>query len=102
MSRSIPLTRSLGILLLTVGLSACGIDSSQTNNSLGSVSIGQQLMDLKAAQEEGLLSEREYKTLRKKLLRTLSRSLAKEKDDDDRGDLDDDGDDEDEDSSWLF
>lgn len=102
MSRSIPLTRSLGILLLTVGLSACGIDSSQTNNSLGSVSIGQQLMDLKAAQEEGLLSEREYKTLRKKLLRTLSRSLAKEKDDDDRGDLDDDGDEEDEDSSWLF
>ena len=102
MSRSIPLTRSLGILLLTVGLLACGIDSSQTNNSLGSVSIGQQLMDLKAAQEEGLLSEREYKTLRKKLLRALSRSLAKEKDDDDRGDLDDDGDDEDEDSSWLF
>ena len=98
---------SLCVLLLVACLSACGIDSSQTNNSLGSVSIGQQLIDLKAAQDDGLISEREYKTLRKKLLRSLSRSLEQnnddddDDDDDDRSDFDDD-DKEGDDDSWLF
>jgi len=100
--------RTLSVALLVLGLSACGIDSSYNSTNLGSVSIGQQLIDLKAAQENDLLSEKEYQMLRTKLIRTLTESLDAEdqEGDDDRKpihrDDDNDDDDDDDDDGWLF
>lgn len=89
--------------MLVLGLSACGFDSSYNNTNLGSVSIGQQLIDLKAAQEDGLLSDKEYRVLRTKLLRALSDSLdANTSDDDDHDREVTESDDDDDDDEWLF
>ena len=69
------LKRVFGVTVCAILLSACGNDSSYNNTNLGSVSIGQQLIDLRAAKNDGLLTEKEYRELRTKLLRALSNSL---------------------------
>lgn len=93
---------SIAAAVASLLLCACGVDSSYTNTNLGSVSIGQQLIDLKAAQDNGLLSEQEYRTLRVKLLRALARSLDTNTDADTDNDALDDEPEEDDDYSWLF
>jgi len=62
----------LPVLLLTVALAsaplaACGGGSSTT--AIETQTTGQQLVDLKRALDEGVISQREYETKRREILR---------------------------------
>lgn len=56
----------IALVLLTVLVAACGND--HRNIHLGDVSLGQQLIDLKAAHEAGAIDEAEYEEARSRLL----------------------------------
>ncbi|MGI9324988.1 MAG: hypothetical protein ACR2PZ_07200 [Pseudomonadales bacterium] len=57
--------------------------------SLGSVSVGQQLMDLETARSAGLLSDAEHRMIRDKLVRSIAALDFDHRDDDDDDDDDD-------------
>ena len=88
------------------GLSGCGVNNSERELNLGSVSIGQQLIDLQAAHEAGALSEDELDNARTALLEALHDTQCDPSDDTDgevtvhmeAGSDDED----DEDNGWLF
>lgn len=53
--------------ILCLSLAGCW-NGENVNVNLGSVSVGQQLMDLKAALDSGAMSEEEYQVARDKFL----------------------------------
>lgn len=55
-------------LVVASSLTACG---SEPPRPTVSVSVGQQLMDLKKAKDSGALSEREYESQKSALIRNL-------------------------------
>ncbi len=55
------------VLLLCLG--ACSGGGAKTNVNASSTTIGQELMDLNASYEQGLISARDYKRARKDILR---------------------------------
>ena len=64
------MNRGLKILLgsiVIISLAGCW-NGENIHVNLGSVSIGQQLLDLKAAADEGAMSEQEYQVARQKIL----------------------------------
>ncbi len=58
------------ILVLLTGLSGC-FNENESTLSLGSVSVGQQLIDLERAKSSGAISKAEHKRLRATLLSLL-------------------------------
>lgn len=54
------------VLLLTVALAGCGGGDSSIKAS--STTIGQELMDLDASYQKGLISEKEYEKAKKSIL----------------------------------
>jgi hypothetical protein len=60
-------------LLLAVALLAGCWNGGNTNLDLGSVSLGQQLMDLKAARDAGAIDHAEYEATRGALLEAVQR-----------------------------
>ena len=59
---------TLAALALVAALAACGSDPPRPTVS---VSIGQQLIDLKKAKDSGALSEREYESQKATLIRNV-------------------------------
>lgn len=86
-----------GTLLLSSG---CFNDSHGTNLNLGTVSIGQQLMDLKTARDEEAISDAEFRKLRRKIIAAVDAvEIDDDDDDDERYDSDDAG--EDDEFNWF-
>lgn len=59
----------LGAALVAVALAGCG--GNEVVRPTVSVSIGQQLIDLKKARDSGALSEREYQSQKSQLIRNV-------------------------------
>jgi len=55
------------VLALTLGLSACGSSTKTTVQAQGTQ--GQQLLDLKKAYDEGVITEKEYNKTKEKILK---------------------------------
>lgn len=55
------------VIALSLGLSACGGGSSTT--AIETQTTGQQLIDLKAALDAGVITQREYDAKRQQILR---------------------------------
>lgn len=60
--------RLAATLVLTVMLSACG-GGSTTIKAADTTTIGQQLLDLQKAREAGAISQKEYESQKKKILK---------------------------------
>lgn len=54
-------------LLLMVLLTACG-STAKTYNSSYTTTVGQELMDLRKARDQGAISDREYSEMKRKIL----------------------------------
>lgn len=63
------LRRCVICALLTLTLAACGGGGAKTNVNASSTTMGQELMDLNASYEQGLISAQEYKRAKKDILR---------------------------------
>ncbi len=63
------LLRHLAAALVAVVLAGCG--GHEVVRPTVSVSIGQQLIDLKKAREAGVLSQREYEAQKSQLIRSV-------------------------------
>lgn len=85
-----------GTLLLSSG---CFNDSHGTNINLGTVSLGQQLMDLKTARDEEAISDAEFRKLRRKIINAIDAIELEDDDDDDR--REDDEPSEDDEFNWF-
>ena len=79
------------LLLLSIALLSAGCFNSSDADmtlSLGSVSVGQQLMDLETARSAGLLSDAEHRMIRDKLVHSIAALDFDDRDDDDDDDDD--------------
>ncbi len=56
-------------VVLLLSLVACGGGGAKTNVNASSTTMGQELMDLNATYEQGLISAGEYKRAKKDILR---------------------------------
>lgn len=56
-------------LLLAAALSGCWGGGADVRNSTRSTTVGQELIDLERAHEQGLLDQREYERQRRRILR---------------------------------
>jgi len=56
------------IALILPTLSACGGGGAKVSTETHSTTVGQELLDLDKAYQNGLLSEKEYKQSRKKIM----------------------------------
>ncbi len=56
------------MILLAVGVSGCGGGGAQLSAESHTTTLGQELTDLKAAYDKGILSEKEYNDAKKSLL----------------------------------
>lgn len=56
------------MLLLAVGLSACGGGGADSSTTVTTTTVGQQLTDLKKALDAGAINQNEYESQRKKIL----------------------------------
>jgi len=54
------------VIVLSLGLTACGGSSTTVKQT---ETQGQQLMDLKEAYDKGVISEKEYESTKKKILK---------------------------------
>ncbi len=59
---------SIGVVLI-LGLGGCGGGGAKTNVNASSTTMGQELMDLNASYEQGLISANEYKRAKRDILR---------------------------------
>ncbi|MEA3643350.1 MAG: SHOCT domain-containing protein [Lamprobacter sp.] len=57
------------LTLVMLSLAACGGGGAKTNVNATSTTMGQELMDLNASYEQGLISAREYQRAKKDILR---------------------------------
>ena len=64
------LVRTLFITMLSAMLlvTACGGGGARSNQNINSTTKGQELMDLKRAYDEGIISQREYNTQKEQIL----------------------------------
>jgi hypothetical protein len=58
----------MGIMLVSLVLSGCGGGTTVQSNTR-TTTLGQELMDLEKAYKSGIISEKEYKSTREKLLK---------------------------------
>lgn len=76
------------IILLALSLSACSGNDNETTIDLGSVSIGQQLIDIKRARDAGAITGREYRRLKEGMLSLVdnaSTAIDDDENDDNHG-----------------
>ena len=64
--------RVLPVLWLAIALTGCW-NGHNNHVSLGDVSLGQQLIDLKRARDEGTMSDAEYEAVRSSLIALADR-----------------------------
>jgi hypothetical protein len=69
------------VLVACLALLAGCFNGGNTNISLGDVSLGQQLIDLKRALDEGAITEDEYEDAREQLMASMN--LCEKMEDDD-------------------
>lgn len=62
------MTKWVAVLPLLLALGGCWNENVATNVRMGDVSIGQQMIDLKRALDEGAISEAEHARLRDALM----------------------------------
>jgi len=62
------LATSVAAIAIAAGIGACGSDPPRPTVS---VSVGQQLIDLKKARDSGALSQREYDSQKAQLIRNV-------------------------------
>lgn len=68
MSKAAALAMTL-VLALAMGLAAgCGASSSKTVQETRTTTKGQELLDLKKAYDQGVISEKEYEKSKKKIM----------------------------------
>jgi hypothetical protein len=85
-----------GTLLLSGG---CFNESQATKVHLGTVSLGQQLMDLQKARDEDAISDAEFRKLRRKIIAAIDAIELEDDDDDDRDE--DEAPSEDDEFNWF-
>ena len=56
------------ILLVGVNFTACGGSKNQTAVKASTTTLGQELQDLKAAYDKGIITEKEYEKAKNKLI----------------------------------
>jgi hypothetical protein len=61
------------MLVLALSLAACGGGGAKTSVSSSSTTMGQELMDLNASYEQGLISAGQYNRAKKDILRKYDR-----------------------------
>lgn len=61
----------IGSLLVVslLGVSACGFRSAKSSSTVNTTTTGQQLTDLKAALDDGAITEAEFEKKRKEILK---------------------------------
>ncbi len=64
--RRVRLTAMAAAIVLAVGLTGCGGGGAQVQSS--TTTLGQELQDLKASYDKGIISEKEYNEAKKKLI----------------------------------
>ena len=62
--------RLLGVTMIAAMLlmAGCGGGGARSTQSVSSTTKGQELLDLKRAQDQGIISQREYESQREKIL----------------------------------
>lgn len=58
----------MGIILVSLVMSGCG-GGTTVKSTTRTTTLGQELMDLEKAYKSGIMSEKEYKSTREKLLK---------------------------------
>ena len=105
-----------GLLCGLFALAGCGVGNDHETLNLGSVSVGDQLIDLQKARDAGAISDAEFETAKGNLLELLNATdieIEIEKDDDDRDEAKDEQEDaagrrvreneaEDDDDGFIF
>lgn len=91
----------LALLALVLLSSGCFNESQSVHVDLGSVSIGQQLMDLKAAREDEAISDAEYRKMRRKLIDAVNDIETGSDGDDASDDRAEEGSEDDDDFAWF-
>jgi uncharacterized membrane protein len=60
----------IGLLgVTTVALSACGGGRTSNENTMKTTTVGQELTDLQAAYDNGIITEKEYEKKKKEILK---------------------------------
>ncbi len=65
-----PVTLALSVMLLLTGCLALQIGGGDKKEAPKSTTLGQQLMDLKAAKDSGAITDAEYEAQKAKLLKS--------------------------------
>lgn len=69
MAATVRATAPVVALLLAAALAGCWGGGADVRNSTRSTTVGQELIDLERAHEQGLLDQREYERQRRRILR---------------------------------
>jgi len=56
------------MVYLAVGITGCGGGGAEVKSHTTTTTVGQELMDLGAAYEKGVITEKEYKSAKEKIL----------------------------------
>lgn len=57
------------VIVLSTSLGGCGGGGARTNVKATSTTVGQELMDLEKAYKDGIITEKEYHSQKKKILK---------------------------------
>ena len=68
MQTSVKTLMALTLVAMTLTLTACG--GSKTTNNVQTTTVGQELEALEVAYAKGLMTEKEYETQRKRILKS--------------------------------
>jgi len=62
------MTRKILLALMIVTLSACGGGGADVNTTTHNTTMGQELMDLNNSYKQGIITEKEYKKAKEKIM----------------------------------
>jgi ABC-type glycerol-3-phosphate transport system substrate-binding protein len=61
-------SRVLVVLMLALGLAACGGGGAEVTSTVSGATLGQELQDLEQARQQGLITEEEYEDKREAIM----------------------------------